>query len=453
MPKQLVLLVDPATIGDHPELSHLLSFNQVEGIEVEHQISLVEEPDRNSFAVIGAEGSRRVGLPAFHQLKSFAAEITSDPASTFNTDTITRVLNLLFLAGRLEADAVVSPIRNAFDTRHRALLSGVPLWTVEEALAVIGANVRQRNDVPLGGAPLLTQRRTEVYHLIALSIVPNGQDWWSACVHGPGAAQDGWLGYAEAALSRIGQALRGRDGVHESLRAGSGRPAILDALYHFDVVLMSSVGALDALARVAHEAFAVPMRQRDAAWQFQGWVARLRELAPSVADVTSAESVLGAAVRVLTRTRNSIHGIPLNEFLHVEAGASRSLAEHRVMIDRDLALALGEVSGPLGSLEQYGVHTDVIGTPYVRVGEFCEQILSWTVDIASALMQAMLGHGAFTRGPTLELDPLARLERQYFVALARIGEYPCRTGLSGLPASPDLHRRIMGTISRTRLHS
>ncbi|MGI8496259.1 MAG: hypothetical protein ACR2OG_01570 [Gemmatimonadaceae bacterium] len=164
---------------------------------------------------------------------------------------IERALGLSFISRPVNADAVVSPAGPALSPSDSGLLDGASLVTVPQALAMIGAHVRQRDVVPLGGIPTLVQQRTEVYPLTARLITKRGQDWWSSCVQDSAQHPDEWLGYAEAVFKRVGQALRGRDGVHEALRVGSGRSAILDALYHLDVVLTSGVGALDALARVA----------------------------------------------------------------------------------------------------------------------------------------------------------------------------------------------------------
>ena len=294
-PSPLVLLVDTASLAGDPELPFLLSFAGVEGITVEHHIDIVEPPQGPPHAVVGVARESFVGLTPLLQFRRFAAEISARPGVDASAAVIERALAFAHLCKLLEADAVVSPARSAFAPRDGGLLGTTPVYTVPEALAVIGAHVRQRSEVPLGGVPRLVGSRTEVYPLTARAIVPDGQEWWSACVRASSTRgrSSEWRSLTWAVFTRLGQALRGRDGVHEALRAGKGRGAILDALYHLDVVLMSSVGALDALAGVAHELFTfnVPkLKARQAAWQNEVWLKELRTAAPTVAEVLEPNS-------------------------------------------------------------------------------------------------------------------------------------------------------------------
>lgn len=443
----MYLLVDATSVADDPELPHLLSFSEVEGLTVEHHITFVERTGDASIAVVGREAARHISLAPFHQFREFAAEIAARPGCSLSAEVIERALVLSFLAQALGADAVVSPARSVFEPRDSGLLDIPALVTIPEALAVIGAYVRQREEVPLGGSPLLVQQRSEVYSLTARVIIPNGQEWWSWRVRIAGPQQLNSLQLAGAVFKRLGQALRGRDGVHEALRIGQGRAAVLEALYHFDVVLMSSVGSLDALARVAHEHYGVTLDARSAGWQSEKWTSKLPS---NIASIVTPTSQMGAALRILTRTRNSIHSIPLDEYLHVERRTERSRVEHRVMLSTDLAGELRKVALPLAPLDQYGLFLRGPALPSLNIGEFTENLLSWTIQIVGELFRVMLGAGQGGGGKSIEIDELEQLEQEYTAALARVGSYPVRRGATGLPASPSLHQSVMQTLRTER---
>jgi hypothetical protein len=206
MPTQLSFLVDAAALADDPALPYLVSFADVEGLEVEHHITITDPPAQEPYAAVGALGTRFVAVAPLHQFRRFAAEIAARPSCLFSAEPIERALAFSHLASLLKADAVVSPTRPAFGPQDAGLFSK-PLVTVQEALAVIGAYVRQREEVPLGGSPPLVQERTEVYPLTAKVIVPNGQEWWSSCVRYAGPDRDDVLGHGEAVFKRIGRSL------------------------------------------------------------------------------------------------------------------------------------------------------------------------------------------------------------------------------------------------------
>lgn len=452
MSKTLSFLVDAASVAADPELPYLLSFGNVEGLSIEQHVALVERPGQDSKAILGATGSRHVSLAPLNQFKQFAGDIAARPGCPFSADVVERALAYSFLAERLDVDAVVSPARSAFGPDDNGLLDIDAVITVGEALAMIGANVRQREEVPLGGSPMLVQQRSEVYPLTARVILPNGQEWWSSCLQIARPDQREWLGYAEAVFKRVGQALRGRDAVHEALRLGAGRSAILDALYHFDVVLTSSVGSLDALARIADEIFELSSKPDEIGWQKKKWRKRLGQKAAVVAGVVSREPRL-AALRVLTTMRNSIHGIPLDEHLQAEVDPQFSRVEHYATISRDLSGSLRKLRKPLGNLDAYGIFIDDANPPFINVGQLTEQILLWLIEIIGELLGAMLSCDRFRAGTPLpafaELDQMLDLCK----ALARVGTYPCRKGRTGLPAAPSAHRRVMGVIHEHRTTS
>jgi hypothetical protein len=442
----LSFLVDVASVAADPELPYLLSFDGVEGISVEQNVVLVERPGQESKAILRADGSLHVSLAPFNQFKRFAADIAARPNCNVKADVVERALAYSFLADRLGIDGVVTSARPVFGLSDSGLLDLGSLVTVGEALAMIGANVRQRETVPLGGFPLFTQERTEVYPLTARVVIPRGQEWWSSCLASASSPQADLVSHGQAVFRRAGQALRGRDGVHEALRLRQGRAAILDALYHFDVVLASSVASLDALARVANEVFQIFSPNMNVGWQRKDWRKELTRSAPLVAAVVDPTTRLGAALLVLTTLRNSLHSIPLDEYLQVVVKHQADLVEHRVMVPRELALRLRDVAGPLGPLDQSGIFVDDVGTSFVNIPQLTEQLLSWTIEIIGELFSAMISCSQFVPGIQADFAPIEEHERELCAKLARVGVYPSRMLSKGLPASPSVRRTVLASI-------
>lgn len=295
----------------------------------------------------------------------------------------------------------------------------------------------------------MVQSRTEVYPLTARAILPSGQRWWSSCVRshcGPGL--EDMLGLSEAVFKRLGQALRGRDTVHEALRRGDGREAILDSLYHLDVVLTSSVGSLDALARFVHKVFGVEGDPFDAGWQRKKWRRFLRRQVPSLADLIHGRTK--AQVDILTSMRNSIHAIPLDEFLSIEQGGHTSRVEHRTMLSADLADRLREVGQGAGNPEHYGLFLEGPGPASLNLGQFTEHALVWSFEILERLLGELLTLRQFPPAKPPDFSLWELRERESCAALAQVGKYPFRTDTRGIPARPSLHQSVMGSLHRAR---
>lgn len=445
MLQTLFLLVDSAGAANDPELPCLLTFDGVEGLKVEQNVRIVEEGER-SYARVGAKGTQLVSLSPLKQFRRFANEIAKRPGCSLSAELIERALAFSHLGSLLNVNAVVSPAGQAFAAQDAGLLR-IPLLTVPQALAVLGAHVRQMGKVPLGGSPPIVQSRTEVYPLTARVIIPNGQQWWSSCVRFQGPEQEDVLGLGEAVFKRLGQALRARDNVHEALRRGNGRAAIIDSLYHLDVALTSSVASFDALARLAHKVFKVEGDAFKVGWQKEWWIKELRKKAPSLADLIRGP--VKAQVDVLTSTRNSIHAIPLDEFLSIERGGHTSRVEHRAMLSADLADRLREVGRGAGNPENYGLFLGGPGPACLNLGQFTERLLEWSFTIVGGLLREMLSFQQFPPAVPPNFSLLDLRERKSCAALAQVGRYPFRTDTIGIPALPSLHQSVLGSIHRS----
>jgi hypothetical protein len=444
-PTTLHLLVDTSSTPDGTELQHLLSFERVDGIKTERVIEIEESSEGDSIAVVGPDRDCSVLLPRLSQYRDTVQELSERSGGKWRAEVIERVLGLVFLAEREGADGVVTAAKEVFTPSENDLLNGIRLLSVGEGLAMIGAHVRQRESVPLRGVPPLQQERTEVYPITARAIIPTGQAWWSACVH-KFSGQGDITSLAEAVFKRLGQTLRGRDGIHEALRTRDGRAAILEALYHLDVLLTSGVAALDALARVAHYVYATSGKPSNVGWQKSDWLKKLAAIAPGVAAVLDSNNHHVSVFAVLRFIRNSIHSIPLDEFLYVERGSYTSRVEHRVMMSADLLQELHAL-GSAGFLESFGIF-DGQGSPWMNVGQFAEEILTSIILMIDEIFREMLATNQLPSGPARSFEPLFKLFWDSSAALARVGEYPYLGGSVGLQARPSEHRWMMGVLHR-----
>lgn len=442
------LLVDADSLSDNPELAHLLSFDNVEGFKIDSCITIVDGPGREPCAVIGEAGIHFVSIPPQDQTGRIAARIASAPGCDLDQQAVARAIVLHHIGSILKADLIVSPAVDRVSESDADFFRRGRFVSVPEALAVIGTNVRQRDPVPLAGAPPLVQARPSVYSMTARWIVPGGQDLW-ALAGSDRAKQERLRGYAEATLDRVGQALRGRDGVQEALRVAKGRSGIEDALYHFDVVLTSSVAALDTLARFAHVHFGLSDSSiRRASWQRSDWINKIEPLSPSVAEVVAPNSRRGAQLRIITSARNTIHGIPLQEMLHVDAANMERPVEHRVGMTSELSDDLRRVGAPIAPLNDHGLFVEERGLPVLNVGVFSEDVLTWLLALLGDLIGAMRASARLEPVALPELPGLEGFERDCLVALARVGKFPVDRTKRGIRATHSLTLKVMGARAR-----
>lgn len=287
-----------------------------------------------------------------------------------------------------------------------------------------------------------------MYRATARWIVAGGPDLSALAGQNP-AKSEQLQRYVEATFDRVGQALRGRDGVQEALRLARGRSGLEDALYHFDVVLTSSVAALDSLARFAHVYYGLSNRRMfDAGWQKPEWIKRIGAQCQRITEVVDASSRWGAQLRIITKTRNTIHGIPLREVLHVEPANRESPVEHRIEMTSEVADGLKRAGVPIQPLSDHGLFVGAKGPAVLNVAVFTEDALTWLLSILDDLITAMRESAGLDPVRLQEPLGLAGFERECLIALARVGEFPVDRTVMGLRASPSLTLKVMGARAR-----
>jgi hypothetical protein len=177
------------------------------------------------------------------------------------------------------------------------------------------------------------------------------------------------------------------------------------------------------------------------------WLRQLNLVAPSVGAVLDTNSKFAGPFDVLRYLRNSIHAIPLTEFLYVERGENSSRVEHRAWVSADLLVQLKE-SGTVTLLPVFGIFDDGNAFGWINVGQFAEEMLAAIVSIIDAICYEMLATPQLSPAAPPAFDSFYQMFWDSGLALARVGDYPYQRGPSGLRARPSLHREIMGVLHR-----
>ena len=441
----LRLLVDTQANRDAPHLEQLLPFGSVDRIEVAQLVELSEGENDQWLTLRSREGDFRCSVPPLDQFRRIARRMVEESDAAAQEAELTRAMALAYLCERREADAVVSPIRHAFGDES-GLLSDQRMWTVKEALAVIGANVRLRPLVPLAGAPMLHIDRPRAYTRTVVGLIPSYSTWATGCRAGLPAASSG-QSLEQTVLTRVAQALRGRDAVHEGVRCLQGGLAVEEALYHFDVVLTSTVASFDALSRLMDELFRLALRRDQCGLQKKGFRKVLRRTGGQtrLAEMLQKDQRVGQRISVITTLRNQIHGVAPAEVLYVR-GVS-GLVEHRITLPQGLTEELRvAMAGMEEEAETCGLFLEEV-PPSVNVAMFVEAVMLWTLEILNELMAGMLESDRLA-GP-LETPSSSLLPGMddRLLLLAQVGTYPTTPGV-GIAPTPGARREMLRTRAR-----
>jgi hypothetical protein len=150
------------------------------------------------------------------------------------------------------------------------------------------------------------------------------------------------------------------------------------------------MGALDAVARVAHATLLPGTSERSAGWQKrENWLPRIRKHCPDLANLIAKGTKGGAVLSILGLLRNTVHSAGLTSVALVTAASSHE----RTMIDLSSGLEQDEVAALLGAMDAlrgrdaWGVES-VGGRPLADPGALLEQLLVHALGLLDALMAA-----------------------------------------------------------------
>lgn len=237
------------------------------------------------------------------------------PPDDYDSATLRTLLMNTAMAMSFGADALVSegPVKLAQDERCRQV-QVQSVISVREALALIGLFLRFRFEsipLPLGSGTHLLPR-SNLYWYGAQLLLPAWYAW-----HGMPIELGNWKDATEgqAAIIRMTHVLRARDHCH-ALSQLVPHPNSDDLIYHFDMFLVSAMGALDCVAIVANRRSTVRSNPRAVGWQREGWARKLTRAAPGFERAIGEGSEGDTLVRVLTRLRNLVHSETLQGSTH-----------------------------------------------------------------------------------------------------------------------------------------
>ena len=234
-----------------------------------------------------------------------------------------------------------------------------------------------------------TVNRGLFYEIGTVASLPAVWRWSTACAQHDRFRGAGLLAYlSQAATKRVGRALELRDHVHRAMNRPQDNDVADDALLAFDSAILFLMGALDAVARVAHATLGLSGSAHAAGWQRRDWRKRVAREAPELAALVAPGSHGGAVVEILTALRNTVHSAGLSS-----VGASTTRAERqRTLIDLTSGLSgddLRDVFAAMDVLDghgAWGIETLVPGRVFVDPGHLLEQVVVPTLRLLDGLM-------------------------------------------------------------------
>jgi hypothetical protein len=293
-PLRILLDTDAVAIGEFGLLSqfcgrpgvHVLSeaadaLNRLEFQPVD------PDDDQLPFTITTATGDSYMAIWPYQQWIERARAV--DPQGTAGGE-LSHGIRLAAVAQEIEVDALVTADPLLLDHRSDSWLSRANVRSVQEAIALVGLFLRCRGDFTVWPEYGLNYGRWGYYWGLTRELLPAAWRWFGACVqsrHHGGAERIQMLG--QAALQRVDRALRCRDIVHIEVSKPDSRDAVGEALFHLNALLVALGGAFDAVARVAHIVYEMPLSElRLASWGKRAWIKDLRRADSGLASTNGA---------------------------------------------------------------------------------------------------------------------------------------------------------------------
>lgn len=258
-----------------------------------------------------------------------------------------------------------------------------------EAITVIGACLRSRaarfavspDAYPFG------RRMTE--WVLARELLPASWPLFSAAVFSSQARGDETTRrLSESAILRLARMFAPRDNMRRLSLMPANNDIIEESLAELDHLLMSAVGAFDALARLSHVLAGLDGSRRNAAWQHDKWVRKLSVAGPAFSDLVRLADPSGAMMRatgVLRLLRNSVHGESPQGLRHQAAGQTRGL----IALPADEAQSLHDAIEGLGGPGAWGIEEIGGGTLVLEPGRFADRVVPVVAEHLDCLMASV----------------------------------------------------------------
>ncbi len=402
--RPLRLVLDDDSLPDR-EVALLLSFADAGELELTRTAPggmpwlEPQEPQEDFVPIHRVDPSGGIGLFYVWHAAKLARGVTEE--TDIDERSALRALVLSEASEEMEADGFVTARDLLLDQRS---LGGPAVYTVQEALALVGLALRLNGNRAIGRDLLdLRLEGTTFYLVLARELLPASWRWFSGCVaHSHAVGDKTALNLGQATLGRFVRVLQIRDRVHAQAKLPQ-RPSVGDELvFQFETFLLFLSAAFDAAARVAHLVY-LSGDYGDAGWRRPGWHSRLASAAPTLPAVAADGAPAAAVLKLISRLRNTIHGEALRS---IDVRRSSTLPQSLVEVaPPEVAKLLVEIELLGEKPERWGFVVEHART-YIAVNHYTEALLPHAVATLNELMAASdVGRLRGVGGQTLMAPP------------------------------------------------
>lgn len=223
------------------------------------------------------------------------------------------------------------------------------------------------------------------YWVAAREVLHAAWRWYSACVEYDRVSGTGELGVlGGSVLWRMDRCLRSRDEVHRTLSRRPGNNSADDNAAALDAFLLFLMSAVDATAKVAHRVLSLNKDIFFASWLNKKWIRNLSTANPELHSLAAKGTDGHAALLILSRLRNSVHGESLSPVVSTEDQENKTV----VRLPRSSQQEILDAVDQLGGREYWGIKNVMPGEAHVDAGVLVERLLPRVAGLLNAIMDA-----------------------------------------------------------------
>lgn len=185
-------------------------------------------------------------------------------------------------------------------------------------------------------------------------------------------------------MSRMQRALELRDQVHMAIDSETNNDINDDALGALDNFLICLMGAMDASASVAHYTLGLQVKERDAAWQNDGWLKQVSGVCPELANIFAKGSDNRHTLTILSNMRNSIHGEPIHGITKQDSDKTETI----IALPKDKEEIVLRSMNALGGHASWGVNQLTKNFNEVNPGILVDRIFEEVVALLNDIMKS-----------------------------------------------------------------
>lgn len=259
----------------------------------------------------------------------------------------------------------------------------------QDALAFLSMYLRSQEDFTVwyrgDGQGRYSFDRGMFYWVAARVVLHAAWRWYSACVEYDRVSGTGELGMlGGSVLWRMDRCLRSRDEVHRTLSRRPGNNSADDNAAALDAFLLFLMSAVDATAKVAHRVLGLSKDIFFASWLRKEWIRNLSTVAPELYSLVAEGTDGHAALLILSRLRNSVHGEFLSPVVFMEDQANKIV----VRLPRSSRQDILDAVDQLGGRGYWGIKNVMADEAHVDAGVLVERLLPRVAGLLNAIMDA-----------------------------------------------------------------